>query len=288
MTGPFRLACVQVSAGDEIGPNLNAAAELVRRAAGEGAVFVSLPECVALIEPDRAALKRKSSGEAGHLALTAFAALAGELGIWLHVGSVALRTEGGRIANRSYLLDPRGAVVARYDKVHMFDVDLGDGEVYRESDTYRPGDRAVCADLPWGRLGLTICYDVRFPSLYTYLAEAGAHFIGVPSAFTRRTGQAHWHVLLRARAIETGCWIFAAAQCGDHAGGRRTYGHSLIVDPWGEIVAEAGEEPGVIVAEIDPARVRQARRSIPSLANARQFAPVSIARPPCRAAGRTP
>ena len=285
MSDSFRLACVQVSAGNEIGPNLNAAAELVRRAAAEGADLVSLPECVALIEPDRAALKRKSSGEAGPLA--AFAALAGELGIWLHVGSLAAGADSGRIANRSYLLDPDGAVAARYDKIHMFDVDLGDGESYRESDTYRPGDRAVCADLPWGRLGLTICYDVRFPSLYAHLAEAGADFIGVPSAFTRKTGQVHWHVLLRARAIETGCWIFAAAQCGDHVGARRTYGHSLIVDPWGEIVAEAGEEPGVIVAEIDPARVRQARRSIPSLANARRFAPVSAA-PPCRAEGRAP
>ena len=277
-SGPFRLACVQVSAGNEVGPNVDAASKLVRRAAAEGADLVSLPECVALIEPDRAALKRKSSGEGAPM--TAFAALADELGIWLHVGSVATVAEGGRIANRGYLVDPGGAVAARYDKIHMFDVDLGDGEAYRESDTYEPGDHAVCADLPWGRLGLTICYDVRFPSLYAYLAEAGADFIGVPSAFTRKTGQAHWHVLLRARAIETGCWIFAAAQCGEHAGARRTYGHSLIVDPWGRIVAEAGEEPGVIVADIDPARVRQARRAIPSLANARRFAP------PCRAAGR--
>ena len=283
--GSFRLACVQVSAGNEVGPNVDAASKLVRRAAGEGADLVSLPECAALIEPDRAALKRKVSGESAPL--SAFAALADELGIWLHVGSIATVLEGGRIANRGYLVDPGGAIAARYDKIHMFDVDLEDGESYRESDTYEPGDRAVCADLPWGRLGFTICYDVRFPSLYAHLAEAGADFIGVPSAFTRKTGQAHWHVLLRARAIETGCWIFAAAQCGEHAGARRTYGHSLIVDPWGRVVAEADDEPGVIVADIDPARVRQARRAIPSLANARRFAAAGDA-PPCRAASRTP
>ncbi len=273
MGSSFRLACVQVNAGNEIGPNVETATALIREAASDGADFISLPECVALLEPDRDALFRKSETKNGHPALQAFAALAGDLGIWLHVGSIAVLAGDGRIANRTFLIDPSGAVTAKYDKIHMFDVDLEGGESYRESNTYQPGDAAVIADIPWGKAGLTICYDVRFPALYTGLATAGADFIGVPSAFTRKTGRAHWHVLLRARAIETGCWIFAAAQCGDHAAGRQTYGHSLIVDPWGDIVAEAGEEPGVIIADIDPARVGAARRSVPSLANARPYRP---------------
>lgn len=271
MSKVFRLACVQVNAGNEIGPNVETATALIRQAALDGAEFISLPECVALLEPDREALFRKSATEADHIALSAFCGLAGELGLWLHVGSLAVLSEDGRIANRTFLIDPKGRVTAKYDKIHMFDVDLDGGESYRESNTYQPGDAAVVADLPWGRAGLTICYDVRFPALYTDLANAGAAFIGVPSAFTRRTGRMHWHVLLRARAIETGCWVFAAAQCGDHAAGRQTYGHSLIVDPWGEIVAEAGEEPGMIFADIDPSRVAEARRSVPSLVNARDY-----------------
>ena len=276
----FRLACVQVNAGNEIAPNVEIAAGLVRQAAEQGADFISLPECVALLEPDRDALFRKSSAEADHPALHAFTALARELGLWLHVGSLAVLSEDGRIANRTFLIAPTGDVTAKYDKIHMFDVDLAGGESYRESNTYQPGAQAVIADLPWGRAGLTICYDVRFPALYAHLAAAGADFIGVPSAFTRKTGRAHWHVLLRARAIETGCWVFAAAQCGDHAAGRQTYGHSLIVDPWGEIVAEADEAPGIIIADIDAARVSEARRAVPSLANARTYRPVEGLRPP--------
>ena len=275
----FRLACVQVNAGNEIAPNVGTAAGLIREAAGLGADFISLPECVALLEPDREALFRKSASEDGHPALQAFRALASELAVWLHVGSLAVLSADGRIANRTFLIDPAGDVTATYDKIHMFDVDLADGESYRESNTYQPGDRAVVADLPWVRAGLTICYDLRFPALYTHLAQAGAGVIGVPSAFTRRTGRAHWHVLLRARAIETGCWVFAAAQCGDHAAGRQTYGHSLIVDPWGDIVAEAGEDPGIIMAEIDPVRVAAARRAVPSLANGRSYRPVEDVRP---------
>jgi predicted amidohydrolase len=213
-------------------------------------------------------------------ALHAFRALARELGLWLHVGSLAVLSEDGRIANRTFLIGPTGEVTAKYDKIHMFDVDLAGGESYRESNTYQPGEQAVVADLPWGRAGLTICYDVRFPALYNHLAGAGADFIGVPSAFTRKTGRAHWHVLLRARAIETGCWVFAAAQCGDHAAGRQTYGHSLIVDPWGEIVVEADDMPGIIIADIDPARVVEARGSVPSLTNARDYRPVDGVRPP--------
>ena len=266
----FRLACIQVTSGNEIDPNVRATTDLVRQAASGGADLVSLPECVALIEPDREALRRKAVPEALHPALNSFTALAAELRLWLHVGSLAVRTQDERIANRSFLLDPDGRIAARYDKIHMFDVNLDQGESYRESETYQAGNKAVVADLPWGRLGMTICYDVRFPSLYTHLARTGALFIAVPSAFTRVTGVAHWHVLLRARAIETGCWIFAAAQCGRH-GNRHTFGHSLIIDPWGTVVADGGDEPGVIMAEVIPERVTKARRAIPSLVNARPY-----------------
>ena len=271
MAASFRLACVQVNAGNEIAQNVDVASGLIRSAALEGAELISLPECVALLESDREALFRKSFKQDDHPALRQFRALAVDLGVWLHVGSLAVLSSGGRIWNRTLLLDPHGSVEATYDKIHMFDVELSERETYRESATYQPGDAAVVANLPWGRAGLTICYDVRFPSLFTGLANAGAEIIAVPSAFARTTGQAHWHVLLRARAIETGCWVFAAAQCGDHSGGRKTFGHSLIVDPWGEIVAEAAEEPAVIIADIDLSRVAAARRSIPTLANARPY-----------------
>ncbi|MEK9647402.1 MAG: carbon-nitrogen hydrolase family protein [Alphaproteobacteria bacterium] len=274
MADPFRLACVQINASSDPEETIAAASGLIAEAAEGGAQFVSLPECAAMIEPDRAVLDRKVVAAEDTAAFSAYSRIAADRKIWLHVGSLAVRAGDGRIANRTFLIDPAGRTVATYDKIHMFDVDLDGGESYRESETYRPGEAAAVADLPWGRLGLTICYDVRFPALYTHLAEAGADFIGVPSAFTRTTGRAHWHVLLRARAIETGCWIFAAAQCGDHVAGRQTYGHSLIVDPWGTVVAEAGEEPGVIFADIDPAKVGEARRSLPSLANARAYRPV--------------
>ena len=273
MSGALRLACVQLCTGNDVGRNIADAEALVREAAGAGADLVSLPECAALIEPDRAAFRRKVVPEEDHPALAAFVSLARELRIWMHVGSLAVRRADDGIANRTYLIDPGGDVVARYDKIHMFDVDLANGESFRESDSYRPGSRAVFADLPWGRLGLTICYDVRFPALYGHLARCGALFIAVPSAFTRPTGRAHWEVLLRARAIETGSWIFAAAQCGSHGGGRESHGHSLIVDPWGEVLADGGEEVGIVLADIDPARAAKAREAIPALANAREFAP---------------
>jgi predicted amidohydrolase len=204
-------------------------------------------------------------------ALAALREAARKLSIYVHVGSLAVRVSPDKAANRSFLIDRRGDVVARYDKIHMFDVDLANGESYRESRSYRPGELAVLADLPWGRLGLTVCYDLRFPALYRALAEAGASFLAIPAAFTKQTGEAHWHVLMRARAIENGCFVFAAAQGGRHENGRETFGHSLVVDPWGEVIAECGSEPGVIVAEIDPARVPAARARIPSLLNGRRF-----------------
>jgi predicted amidohydrolase len=265
MSGSFRLACVQVNAQNQLENNIAAASYLIRKAADCGADLISLPECVAMIEPDRRALLLKTPDEQNHPALSAFSELASEYRCWLHVGSIAVKHDGGKIANRSFLIDQSGVIVSTYDKIHMFDVDLGNGESYRESDTYQPGDSVKIASLPWGQLGLTICYDLRFPDLYIRLAKNGADFLAVPSAFTWTTGRAHWHVLLRARAIETGCWVFAAAQCGDHGKGRQTFGHSLIVDPWGKIVAEAGDEPGVISADIDPGRVGEARAAIPTL-----------------------
>jgi predicted amidohydrolase len=198
-------------------------------------------------------------------------ALARELGLWLHVGSLAIKLDQTRVANRSYLLDPKGRIAARYDKLHMFDVDLAGGESYRESQYFRPGAKAMLADLPFGRLGLSICYDLRFPSLYRALATAGADFIAVPSAFTKQTGEAHWHVLVRARAIETGAFVLAASQGGLHENGRSTFGHSLIVSPWGEVLAEAGEEPGVIFADIDLVASEEARARIPAIKHAREF-----------------
>jgi predicted amidohydrolase len=197
--------------------------------------------------------------------------LARKLGIYVHIGSLAIKISPDRAANRSFLISPKGDILARYDKIHMFDVDLADGESYRESRNYRPGELAILADIPWGRLGLTVCYDLRFPALYRALAEAGATLLAIPSAFTKQTGEAHWHVLIRARAIENACFVFAAAQGGKHENGRDTYGHSLIVDPWGRIIAEGGTEPGFVMAEVDPAEIAKARARIPSLQHGRRF-----------------
>ena len=194
-----------------------------------------------------------------------------ETGAWLLIGSLSIAVEGGKVANRSLLVDPTGNIVARYDKIHLFDVDLGETESYRESATIAPGDRAVLAETPWGPLGMTVCYDLRFPQLYRTLAQRGALFLSIPAAFTRTTGRAHWHILQRARAIENGAFVFAPAQCGTHAEGRETYGHSLIVDPWGAVLADGGEEPGIVFAEIDPAAVASARNRIPSLRHDRRF-----------------
>jgi predicted amidohydrolase len=197
--------------------------------------------------------------------------LARNYGIYLHVGSLALKVSPDKAVNRGFLIDPRGDIVARYDKIHMFDVDLEGGESYRESRNYRPGDLAVLADLPWGRLGLTICYDLRFPALYRALAEAGASFLSIPSAFTKSTGEAHWHVLIRARAVENGCFVLAAAQAGKHENGRETYGHSLAVNPWGRIIGDGGTAPGVTFADVDVSEIAAARARIPSLQHGRRF-----------------
>ncbi|SDF91025.1 Predicted amidohydrolase [Limimonas halophila] len=263
---------VQLTSGPDLGPNLAAAAEQVRAAASMGASVVLTPENTPILEPDHARLRSVVPGEADHPALTSFAELARDLDIWLLLGSTAVAVDGeDRLANRSYLFAPDGRIAARYDKIHMFDVDVPDGQTYRESATFRPGARAVVADTHWARLGLTICYDVRFPQLYRALGKAGASVITVPAAFTELTGRAHWHTLLRARAIETGAYVLAPAQCGEHAGGRRTYGHSLIVAPWGEIVAEGDTDPDVLTAELDLDAVAEARRRIPALTQDRDF-----------------
>jgi predicted amidohydrolase len=267
----FNVGLVQMTSGREHGPNIEAASAMIRKAAAQGADFVLTPENTTMMEPDKRRLMEKAFAEEEHPAIPAFRELARELKIWLLIGSLCVRTEETRAANRSILFAPDGAVAARYDKIHMFDVDIPDGQTYRESATFRPGERAVTADLPWGRLGMTVCYDLRFPHLYRALAQAGASFLTVPAAFTKFTGEAHWHVLLRARAIETGCFVLAPAQCGTHAEERRTYGRSLAVAPWGEILTDGGEEPGVSVVRIDPNKVQEARNMVPSLSGDRPF-----------------
>ncbi|MFO1128963.1 MAG: carbon-nitrogen hydrolase family protein [Rhodospirillales bacterium] len=269
----FRVACVQTNSAREIALNITPVVDLIRRAGDAGAQLVCLPENVSLMEPVARLMREKAPPEADHPALAAYRDAARVSGVWLLIGSLTVRLDGdGRLANRSLLVDAAGAIVARYDKIHLFDVDLGQGESYRESATIIAGDRAVVADTPWGRIGLSVCYDLRFPQLYRRLAQSGADYLTIPAAFTRTTGRAHWHVLQRARAIETGAWVFAPAQCGVHAEGRETYGHSLIVDPWGQIVADGGDDVGVIVADVDPAAVEAARRRIPSLRHDRPFA----------------
>ena len=280
MSSSFKAACVQISSQLDMDANLEAASALVRDAADNGAQMVLMPENVSLMGANREQALAMAMPEARHKALPVFTELAREKGVWLMVGSLSVRLDeagGGEdmLANRSLLISDQGEVMVRYDKIHMFDVNIEGGESHRESETYRPGAQAVVAATPWGGLGMTICYDLRFPYLYRSLAQAGAHFMSVPSAFTRVSGRAHWHVLLRARAVETGCYIFAPAQCGDHANDRQTYGHSLIIDPWGKILAEAGESPCVIAADIDPSRVAAVRAMIPSLKHDRKFTPLA-------------
>jgi predicted amidohydrolase len=270
-TRSFRAGLVQLRSGRSVKPNLDKAEELIRRAAKGGAIYVQTPENTGLMELKPELVLEAAETEERSAALAHLRALARELGIFLHIGSLAIKLDPSRVANRSYLIDPEGRVTARYDKLHMFDVDLPGGESYRESQYFRPGDKAVVADLPFGRLGLSICYDLRFPALYRALASAGAEFIAVPSAFTRQTGEAHWRVLIRARAIETGAFVLAATQGGLHENGRSTYGHSLIVSPWGEVLAEGGEDPSVIFADIDLAASEEARARIPALKHGRSF-----------------
>jgi deaminated glutathione amidase len=272
----FRAALVQMRSGLDMGRNLADATRLIREAAATGAKLVVTPEITNIFEPDRDRLRAIAPFEKDDPAVAAYAALAHELGIHLHIGSMALKAQegkdgGGKLVNRALLFGPNGKKIAHYDKVHLFDVNLPNGDVYRESDAYEPGDETLAVKLPFCTLGVAICYDMRFPPLYQALARAGANVIVIPAAFTVPTGEAHWHVLLRARAIETGSYVLAAAQGGTHECGKATYGHSLIVSPWGEILAEAGIDPCVISADIDTAKSADTRQRIPALKNARSF-----------------
>lgn len=268
----FRAGLVQLCAGRDVASSVAAATKLIREAAAGGARYIQTPEVTTLIEPDSKRLFAATKPEEGNPALAAFTALAAELRVWLHIGSMGVLLSSEKIANRAFLIRPDGRIAARYDKIHMFDVELPGGESYRESKNFAPGDTAVVADLPWGRLGITICYDLRFAHLYRALAKAGAQMLAIPAAFTVPTGEAHWHALMRARAIETGCWVLSAAQAGTHESGRKTYGHSLVVSPWGEVVAEAdGVHPSVIFADVELKATEEARRRIPALEHDRPF-----------------
>lgn len=272
MTNPFKVACIQTNCGGDVNTNMAQAGDLVRRARDGGAELITLPETVNIMAPDRATLKANSQPEEGNRALIAFQDMARETGAWILIGSLMVDVPGSeKMANRSILLDSEGTVRARYDKIHMFDVNLGGAENHRESDHYNAGNKAVLAETPWGMLGMTICYDLRFAYLYRTLAQAGAQMLATPAAFTRISGKVHWHILQRARAIETGCYVFAPCQCGDHPGNRQTYGHSLIVDPWGEVLADCGEETGFIIADVDLSKVEEARSKIPALTHDREI-----------------
>lgn len=273
MTGTFKAALVQISAGPDPTENAKTNAELLADAAAGGADFVMFPEVCNMIEPDRAACREKARPAAEDETLNRLRDGAAKSGVWVLVGSIVAQSEDtpGKLANRSFLIDADGNIAGSYDKMHLFDVDVGTGDVYRESDTYRPGTQTCIAETPWGPFGMTVCYDMRFPHLYRDLARAGAVMLSAPSAFTRPTGEAHWHVLLRARAIECGAFVFAPAQTGDHAGGRKTYGHSLAVGPWGEVLADGGTNRGVTFVDIDPARSLEARKRIPSLQHDRPY-----------------
>jgi predicted amidohydrolase len=270
-SGTFKVGLIQMRSGLTPAKNIDDAATLIAQAKAAGADYVQTPEMTNILALKREDLLAQITTEDNDNSLAALREIARQHKIHRHVGSLAIKSSDERASNRSFLIDPAGEIVARYDKIHMFDVDLDNGESYRESRNFAPGDLGVVADLPWGRLGLTICYDLRFPALFRALADAGSIFLAVPAAFTKPTGEAHWHILLRARAIENGAFVLAAAQGGKHENGRETYGHSLVVDPWGRVIAEGGLEPDVIMAEIDPAAVTAARSRVPSLQHGRRF-----------------
>ena len=267
---PFIAACIQNCAGPDTQANIDDVSRLVGSARERGANLVCTPEFFTCLHKDESGLQVDAREECAHPAVSAMGQLAREHGVWLLLGSIAVRESSGLCRNRSVMLDDQGRVVSRYDKIHMFDVDLPGGESYRESDIFAPGETAVVVDTPWARLGLSVCYDLRFAHLYRKLAQIGAQVLTVPAAFTKTTGQAHWHTLLRSRAIETGCYVIAPCQFGVH-GDAATYGHSLIIDPWGTVLADGGEERGVVCAAIDLQQVAQARRMIPALQHDRQI-----------------
>lgn len=271
MSEVFKAACVQNCATADVAHNTAVTLEFTREAAAQGASLIALPEYFSGLEGIDGLLHPAAFPEQDHPVLPAFSEEARKLDVWILLGSLGVKSDDGRIFNRSYLLNASGAVVARYDKIHMFDVNLGEGQAYRESATVAPGSEAVLAQTPWGGLGLSVCYDLRFAPLYRTLAKAGASMLAVPAAFTKVTGEAHWHVLNRARAIEHGCFVIAPCQYGTLSGGSECFGHSLIVDPWGKVLADGSDGPGIIVAEIDPDAVVRARGKIPALEHDREI-----------------
>jgi predicted amidohydrolase len=268
-----RIACLQTNSGNDYAANLATLTTMAREAAAGGAKFLFSAEYALMMDGSGRTMREKAQDAQGEPAVSALTALSRELGVWHLVGSLTLMSDDGRMFNRSVLISPEGRVVAQYDKIHMFDATLPSGTVIKESSAYRPGERAVTAETPWGRLGMTVCYDLRFPQLYRNLAQHGATLLAIPSSFQRETGKAHWHVLMRARAIENAAFVIAPALCGDHPGKRMTYGHSLVIDPWGEVLADGGEAPGVVYADLDLAQVDKVRGMLPSLAHDRPFAP---------------
>jgi deaminated glutathione amidase len=268
----MRIAALQMNSGTQPGPNLDQLEALATDAAGQGATYLLSPEVSIVFAENRDGLRAVAGPWEGNPAIARVSALASKLGVTLHLGSLAVALPDGRFANRSVLFSPDGAIAATYDKIHLFDATLPGLKSYRESETYAGGNEAIVSDAPGFRLGMTICYDVRFPKLHRALAEAGAQVISVPAAFTVPTGEAHWEVLLRARAIETGCYVIAAAQAGQHQNGRSTFGHSMIIDPWGKVLTQlGGDGPGIAIADIDLSSVDEARGKVPALANARPF-----------------
>jgi predicted amidohydrolase len=272
MSAKLTAACIQMRGKCDPFENLHDAVQMIREAAKAGATYIQTPEISNIVNRDRPALLAAIRTEAEDPMLASLRKLATELGVTLHIGSLAIKN-GDKIANRAFVIGSDGGLLARYDKLHLFDVDLPNGETWRESNTFTGGVEAVAVDLPFGRLGVAICYDVRFPYLFRALADAGCSILSAPACFTKQTGEAHWSVLQRARAIENGAFMISAAQAGLHEDGRETYGHSIIVDPWGKVLAEAGSEPGIILAELDMAAVADARNRIPALRHAR---PVTV------------
>lgn len=267
----LRLGLIQMTSTNNVADNISRAVGMIEHAVSKGAQFIATPEMTNIITSNRDELLARTFEEAEDPSLREFQIQARRHSITLLIGSLALKTSNGDFVNRSVLIGADGTVMARYDKIHMFDVTLGDGEQYRESKLYKPGSKAVVAQTPWGGLGMSICYDLRFPHLYRHMARAGAKMLAVPAAFTQVTGAAHWHVLLRARAIETGCFVFAPGQCGHHGAGRRTFGHSVLIDPWGVVLSELGDEPGVLIGKLDLQQVNEVRQRLPSLEHERDF-----------------
>jgi len=267
----LKIACVQLNAGNDVDANTALATDAIRQAAAQGAQFITLPEYCVLLDGSGRTMRERSPAEDAHGALPHFQALSRETRAWLLIGSLTVQSAESMMANRSYLIADDGRIVARYDKIHMFDCTLPNGKIIRESSAYSPGNKAVLAATPWGLLGMSICYDLRFPQLYRALAKAGAIMLAVPSSFQRETGPAHWHTLLRARAIENAAFVVAPAMCGEHPNGRSTYGHSMVVDPWGRIVAALEDAPGVLVTEIDTDQAHKVRAMLPALEHDRPF-----------------